>query len=184
MSFRLLALLAFGALISTAHADVAPLPPSLPLPQPPLPPPPPPPPPKNVAPQALQGLRIAGTTMIEPDDPTRIAIARAGKPQTVISLKLCIATDGAINTLRILKSSGFAAYDQKIVNTIRDEWKYKPYVVDGTPAPVCSAVTFIYSQQPADAPDPAAGSVKLVKAGASRTSISSSHRTRRPSCAR
>ncbi|HEX4417743.1 MAG TPA: energy transducer TonB [Kofleriaceae bacterium] len=169
MRFRLHVLLAFGALISTAHADVAPLPPSLPLPQPPLPPPPPPPPPKTVPPQALQSLRIAGTMAIVPDDATKIAIARAGKPQTVISLKLCIATDGAINALRILKPSGFAAYDQKIVNTIQGEWKYKPYLDQGVPVPVCTAVTFIYSQQPADAPDPAAGSVKLVKPGAAPT---------------
>ena len=30
---------------------------------------------------------------------------------------------------------------------MRNEWRYKPYLVNGKAVPVCTAVTFIYSQK-------------------------------------
>ena len=53
---------------------------------------------------------------------------------------------GAVNTLNVLKSSGFPAYDQKITREMRN-WRYRPYMINGKPAPVCTAVTFIYQQR-------------------------------------
>ena len=47
----------------------------------------------------------------------------------------------------MLKSSGFPSYDAKIKNKMQNEWKYKPYAVNGRAVPVCTAVTFIYSQK-------------------------------------
>jgi hypothetical protein len=167
MSLRTHALLALAGLISTAHADTPP------------PPPPPLPPVAKVLPTLLEGYRVAGTKAIVPDDVTKAAISRSGMEKTISAFKLCLAIDGAINSVTILKSSGFAEYDQKIVRTIQGEWKYKPYTVDGKPVPVCTAVTFIYSQKSADPPPRAADSVqpvktsavkvKLVKAGAAPT---------------
>jgi hypothetical protein len=46
----------------------------------------------------------------------------------------------------MVKSTGFPAYDSKISNTIHGEWRYRPYNVNGKAVPVCTAVTFIYSQ--------------------------------------
>ena len=46
----------------------------------------------------------------------------------------------------MLKSTGFSAYDQTIQSTIRGTWRYRPFLVNGKAAPVCTAVTFIYSQ--------------------------------------
>ena len=43
-------------------------------------------------------------------------------------------------------SSGFPAYDQKIQREMRN-WKYRPFMVNGKAAPVCTAVTFIYQQK-------------------------------------
>jgi len=114
---------------------------------PPPPPPPPPAPPQNVAPTALDANRIAGEKNIVPDDVTKTEISRSGKDKLVGSFKLCITAEGNINTVAQLKSTGFAAYDQKIQNTIRSEWRYRPFVVNGKPAAVCTAVTFIYSQK-------------------------------------
>ena len=114
---------------------------------PPPPPPPPPAPPQNVAPTALDANRIAGEKNIVPDDVTKTEIQRSGKDKLVGSFKLCITAEGNINTVNQLKSTGFAAYDSKIVNTIRGEWRYRPFVVNGKPAAVCTAVTFIYSQK-------------------------------------
>jgi protein TonB len=113
------------------------------------PPPPPPPPPRapmNVAPTMLEGSRIAGDKLIVPDDDTKVDITKSGKDKLVASFKLCVADDGAIAQVSMLKCSGFPAYDQKIMTTIRTTWAYRPYVVNGQPQPVCTAVTFIYAQ--------------------------------------
>lgn len=114
---------------------------------PPPPPPPPPAPPANVAPAALDANRIAGEKNIVPDDVTKTEIQRSGKDKLVGSFKVCITAEGNISAVNQLKSTGFAAYDSKIVNTIRGEWRYRPFVVNGKPAAVCTAVTFIYSQK-------------------------------------
>lgn len=44
-----------------------------------------------------------------------------------------------------LKSTGLAGYDAKIIGALR-QWKYSRYMIDDQPLPVCTAVTFIYSQ--------------------------------------
>jgi protein TonB len=113
---------------------------------PPPPPPPPPAPPQNVAPTALEASRIAGEKQIVPDDVTKTEINRSGKTRVIASFKLCITAAGGVNTVNMLKSSGFPAYDNKILSTIRGSWRYRPFNVNGKAVPVCTAVTFIYSQ--------------------------------------
>jgi protein TonB len=114
---------------------------------PPPPPPPPPAAPQNVAPQALDANRISGEKNIVPDDVTKTEISRSGKDRLIGSFKVCISLEGNISQVNQLKSTGFPAYDQKIVSTIRGEWRYRPFMVNGKAAPVCTAVTFIYSQK-------------------------------------
>lgn len=114
---------------------------------PPPPPPPPPAPPTNVPPTLLEGSRIAGEKQIIPDDVTKTEIMRSGKDKVIGSYKLCLNASGAITSVTQLKSTGFPAYDNKILGKMRGEWKYKPYAVNGRAVPVCTAVTFIYSQK-------------------------------------
>jgi hypothetical protein len=114
---------------------------------PPPPPPPPPAPPQNVPPTLLEGSRIAGEKQIVPDDVTKTEIGRSGKDRIVGSFKLCLTPTGSISNVTQLKSTGFPAYDSKILNKMRSEWRYKPYMVNGKAVPVCTAVTFIYTQR-------------------------------------
>jgi hypothetical protein len=116
-------------------------------PPPPPPPPPPPAPPQVVPPTALDALRISGEKNIVPDDVTKTEIGRSGKDRLVGSFKLCLTVGGDIASVTQLKSTGFGSYDKKILNTIRGEWRYKPFEVNGKAVPVCTAVTFIYSQK-------------------------------------
>jgi len=116
-------------------------------PPPPPPPPPPPAPPQNVPPTMLEGSRIAGEKQIFPDDVTKTEIKRSGKTRIIASFKLCLSQGGAVNSVKMLKSSGFPAYDRKIQQKMRGEWRYRPYLVNGKAVPVCTAVTFIYSQK-------------------------------------
>jgi protein TonB len=116
-------------------------------PPPPPPPPPPPAPPQNVPPTLLEGSRIAGEKQIKPEDVTKTEIKRAGKDKVIGSFKLCISTGGMVTQVTQLKSTGFPSYDSKILNEMRTKWRYKPYMVNGKAVPVCTAVTFIYTQK-------------------------------------
>jgi hypothetical protein len=100
-----------------------------------------------VAPTTLEANRIAGDRTITPDSATVDAISRAGTDKLVSTYKICITATGAIDLVSQMKGSGYPLYDEKIRNAIRSEWRYRPYVVDGKPQAVCTAVRFIYSQK-------------------------------------
>jgi TonB family protein len=98
-----------------------------------------------VPPTALESLRVAGDKDIYPDQATRDAIAQAGKTRLVVPLKVCVDATGAIEQVHVLKSSGFPAYDEALRVGVR-AWRYRPFVINGSAAKVCSIVQFIYSQ--------------------------------------
>jgi TPR repeat protein len=105
--------------------------------------------PLNVPPTSLDALRIAGDKVIAPDDATKTAISVKAGPQLVRligSFKLCLSSSGRIQSVTSLKTTGVPAYDQKLIRTMRSNWRYRPFMVNGVAAPVCTAVTFIYSQ--------------------------------------
>lgn len=112
-----------------------------------LPPPPPPAPPQIIAPNALEQQRIAGEKQIHPDDVTKTEIQRSGKDKVVGGFKVCITAGGDIANVTQVKSTGFPAYDNKILSTIKREWRYRPFNVNGKNVPVCTAVTFFYVQK-------------------------------------
>jgi eukaryotic-like serine/threonine-protein kinase len=113
-----------------------------------LPPPAPAPtPPQVVAPTALDANRIAGDKSIIPDPTTMAAIGRSGQTTLISSYKVCVTAEGNVNAVTLLRSTGFPAYDTKIQNTIRKDWRYKPFLVSGKATPVCTALRFIYSQK-------------------------------------
>ena len=96
-----------------------------------------------VAPNVLQGLRIAGDTAVHPSTSTQTQMMRDGADKVVGTLKVCIATDGSIASTSLQHSTKYPDYDDKLVSAARD-WRYRPYTLNGTPVPVCSMVTFIY----------------------------------------
>jgi serine/threonine protein kinase len=100
-----------------------------------------------VAPTALDANRVAGDKSIVPDELTMAAIGRSGHDTLVSTYKICLTADGSISNVSQLRSTGFPDYDAKIVNTIRRDWRYKPFVINGRPTPVCTALRFIYSQK-------------------------------------
>jgi periplasmic protein TonB len=125
--------------VSTGAPTAAP--PPIPTPEPP----PAPKPPPAVAPTALEAQRIAGEKNIVPDDTTKNEIRSSGKDRIVSKYRLCIDAGGSVSTLSLVQSSSFADYDQKIAREMR-QWRYRPFMVDGKAVPVCTVVTFIYSQ--------------------------------------
>jgi len=107
--------------------------------------------PRNVAPNALDAVRIAGQKSIVPDDATKTAlwqsaISTAQRVHLIGSFKLCISSSGRIQSIATLKSTGVPTYDHKLIRDMRETWRYRPFLLEGVPLPVCTAVTFIYSQ--------------------------------------
>jgi periplasmic protein TonB len=104
------------------------------------------PPPQIVAPTVLEAQRIAGEKNIYPDDVTKMEIQRSGKDKITAAFKLCITAEGGVSSVSLIKSSSFANYDAKIQREMR-QWRYRSVVVGGKPVPVCTSVTFVYSQK-------------------------------------
>jgi hypothetical protein len=97
--------------------------------------------------KSMKGRRISGAPYIAPDDDTKTAIMRAPRwVQPIIgSFRVCLDETGRVESVLPMKSTGFPAYDQKLLTGI-GLWRYSPYMVDDQPVPVCTAVTFVYSQ--------------------------------------
>lgn len=97
-----------------------------------------------LAPSQLQILRLEGDPQIHPSDPIKTAMMRDGAQRTTGVLKLCIGTAGTVATVNVVKSTGYASYDERLVAGARS-WRYRPYLLEGRPVPACGMVTFIYS---------------------------------------
>jgi serine/threonine protein kinase len=102
---------------------------------------------QNVASTVLDANRISGDKEISPDGSTQTEISRAGQESISGSFKVCLTPEGTINTVSTLKATGYPAYDTKIQNTIRRNWRYKPITVNGKAIPVCTAVHIVYRQK-------------------------------------
>jgi TPR repeat protein len=99
-----------------------------------------------VAPTALEANRIAGDMNLTPPPVTKTQISRMGADGAIGSFKLCLSAAGEIDHIEMLQSTGFDGYDRTLLDGM-DRWKYRPFLVNGQPRPVCTAVTFIYSQR-------------------------------------
>ncbi|HLU66257.1 MAG TPA: hypothetical protein VKZ63_08265 [Kofleriaceae bacterium] len=100
-------------------------------------------PPKVVPAAALESQRVAGEKTILPDEADARAIQLAGKPVVGV-VKLCLDETGAPFETRVLKSTGYPTYDQKITTEMK-AWRYHPFRVHGAETRVCTAITFAHS---------------------------------------
>jgi hypothetical protein len=116
----------------------------------------------GASPAAIEARRIAGDKVILPPSIVKFEMVQAGQRKLVASVKLCLDSTGLPSAVTMLKSSGYRAYDHLLRRTIED-WRYRPFEIDGKPVPVCTAVTFIYAQKPAV---PASRPVAASRSGA------------------
>jgi TonB family protein len=99
--------------------------------------------PPIVAPNVAKGLRISGNEQIYPPEMTKVDMLHQGKANISATIQLCVGTDGRVDTLRVLKSSGYGDYDAKLLGEMRD-WRYRAYLVNGKPSPMCTVSVFVY----------------------------------------
>jgi TonB family protein len=60
-----------------------------------------------------------------------------------VVVKVCVDPAGTVSRTKVLKSSGYAAYDRSLEREMT-RWTFKPYILDGRAVEACSARTFIY----------------------------------------
>ena len=97
-------------------------------------------------PSVVLGKRLAGQTQLQPSSENRALLDAAGIGRVIVAFQYCIDDTGAVTSVGRIRSSGLPAYDAQIVSAMK-EWRYRPYVEPGSvPMPVCSSVTFIYTQ--------------------------------------
>lgn len=102
---------------------------------------------QSVAPNALERLRLTGTKQIEPDATTRAEMIAAGRLSVLASIRLCVNARGRVSSTTLHKSSGFPAYDQRILREA-GRWTYRPYLIAKTPVDVCTNVSFFVVPDP------------------------------------
>jgi TonB family protein len=102
-------------------------------------------PPRLLSSNTMESRRIAGERNLLPPDVVKVQMVQVGRDKIVGTIKLCLDAQGTPERIQVIKSSGFRGYDQLLREHIRS-WRYRPYEIDGAPAPVCTAVTFVYRQ--------------------------------------
>lgn len=103
--------------------------------------------PKLAPSNRLEPLRIKGRRLIAPSKRVRLILAARGESTSRLraTAQLCLSRRGIPYRVRMLASSGFTSYDNRIRDSLY-AWRYRPYLVNGTPQPVCTWVTFVFTQ--------------------------------------
>ena len=90
--------------------------------------------------------QLAGERFLTPPDGEKFDIMRAGASPVLGIVQVCYDTRGHAESVAMLRSTGFAGYDRRLVTEIR-KWQVQPVVVDGQAVPFCTTATFVYSQR-------------------------------------
>lgn len=72
---------------------------------------------------------------------------QTNRTKLVAVVRMCLRPSGRVDTLRILKPSGYPAYDRRLLSRMR-QWRYRPWLVDGKAVPLCTFMAFIESSEP------------------------------------
>jgi len=117
-------------------------------PPPPPPKPEPPPKPKVVPPTVLESQKLSGAIPSLPPNVKEAAFAALGnQPGRLTAIfKVCISEVGAIAQTNLLKPSGAPSLDDFIRSNLRT-WRYRPYMINGKPTPICGTKVFIVNLQ-------------------------------------
>jgi TonB family protein len=92
---------------------------------------------------AIESQLISGDREVRLPPALVRELAGKGLKQAIVMVKLCIDTGGAVATTEIVKSCGHAGADQSVASKVR-AWRFRPYLVAGQPAPVCTMKVFRY----------------------------------------
>lgn len=93
----------------------------------------------------LDAKRTSAKAQIPPPLAVVDQMSRRGPKRIEAEFRLCLSPQGRVSDINLTISSGFPVYDRKLFEGMQ-RWRYRPYLEDGKPTPVCTAVTFVYIQ--------------------------------------
>jgi protein TonB len=127
---------------AAAPARITPPPPPAPEPAP-APRPAPAARPRNIPGAELETLRIAGDKSPSLPAGAKMIARRDKVGKITFAVKLCVSAEGVPTSVTYVKSSDYADANEKILSDIR-KWRFRPYIYNGAPVPVCSATLLQY----------------------------------------
>jgi len=90
----------------------------------------------------------AGERKIVPSDAIRNFIADTCELELLGSFGSALTTQGTVVSAYPRKTTGFSAYDQEIVHTMRSQWRCRSFIKNGVPEPLCTTVSIHDTQHP------------------------------------
>ncbi len=93
----------------------------------------------------VEGHRIAGTRLVVPDPEDKMTMMSRGETRAKGRFRVCIDEHGTVESVVPVVSTGLPRYDRQIVLAL-DAWRYSPFLVDSEPVPICTYITFVYTQ--------------------------------------
>lgn len=96
-----------------------------------------------VPPTVAAGLRLSGNDALYPSDPVRLAMVRDGRDQVRGTVKLCVTRGGRVDSVDVIQSTGYDAYDAELARAMR-AWTFRPYLVNGAAAPMCTVKVVLF----------------------------------------
>jgi len=92
-----------------------------------------------------QVKRISGERAVQPSHRDRLRLMQSASGPITGSYWYCFDTTGNVIDVGTVVPTGLPDYDARLRAAIA-KWKFRPYVLDGTPRTGCSAITFIYGR--------------------------------------
>jgi len=96
--------------------------------------------PPIITPADAKALRISGDDQIDAPGSVKVAMVHAGQSSLFAAIRICISVGGAVESVSILRSTGYSEYDQKLVDQM-SRWQYHPYLKEGVATAACTVDT-------------------------------------------
>ena len=97
---------------------------------------------KAAARQVKIGEAEARTHLIDGDKPQYPKAALIKELQGTVVLQAVVGKDGSFEKLKIVSRDPKLA--QALVSTVRQSWKYKPFIVNGKPVEVAFPIEYVF----------------------------------------
>jgi TonB family protein len=97
-----------------------------------------------VSPKSL-GELLAGDREVTPDSDDKGRLLHSSTRHVRTAVKFCVDETGAVQEAVTVIASPLPKFDAIALRHVR-AWRFHPYLIDGKPAPVCAASTFLYTQ--------------------------------------
>jgi TonB family protein len=99
--------------------------------------------PPIITPADAKALRISGDDQIDAPGAVKVAMVHAGQASLFAAIRICISAGGEVDSVTILRSTGYSEYDQKLVDEM-GTWQFHPYLKEGVATAACTVDTLRY----------------------------------------